>query len=162
MSAKYTKNYKLCQWEPGDKVLRTDFNEDNAKLEAALAKISASADGAGAAVRELAGKAYTANFLPVEFGTYSGRQAGGTTTVQYINLGYQPRAVIVVPSHFGGAVQTSDGRWIRYGGFSQTVAETTTTLNLTKTGFCVANRSDYSSQTYLNLSGTSYIYFALR
>ena len=36
MSTNYTENFDLCQWEPTDPVLRTDFNADNAKLEAAL------------------------------------------------------------------------------------------------------------------------------
>ena len=31
-----TTNYKLCQWERSDKVLMEDFNEDNAKLDAAI------------------------------------------------------------------------------------------------------------------------------
>jgi len=37
MSTNHTKNYNLCQWEAEDQVLRTDFNGDNAKLDAALA-----------------------------------------------------------------------------------------------------------------------------
>lgn len=37
MSANHTANYGLSQWEGEDRVLRTDFNEDNAKLDAALA-----------------------------------------------------------------------------------------------------------------------------
>ena len=37
MPSTYTSNYRLNQWEPGDKVLRTDFNADNAKIDAALA-----------------------------------------------------------------------------------------------------------------------------
>lgn len=37
MASNYTENYGLCQWEATDQVLRTDFNEDNAKIEAALA-----------------------------------------------------------------------------------------------------------------------------
>lgn len=36
MASNYTEQYNLCQWEATDQVLRTDFNEDNAKLEAAL------------------------------------------------------------------------------------------------------------------------------
>ncbi len=39
MSTNYTENFDLCQWEPTDPVLRTDFNADNAKIEAALADI---------------------------------------------------------------------------------------------------------------------------
>lgn len=36
MASNYTENYGLCQWEATDAVLRTDFNEDNAKIDAAL------------------------------------------------------------------------------------------------------------------------------
>lgn len=36
MASNHTQHYGLCQWEATDQVLRTDFNEDNAKLEAAL------------------------------------------------------------------------------------------------------------------------------
>ena len=32
MATNYTTNYDLCQWEPTDPVIRTDFNADNAKL----------------------------------------------------------------------------------------------------------------------------------
>ena len=31
-----TEHYQLNQWEPADRVLRTDFNEDNRKIDAAL------------------------------------------------------------------------------------------------------------------------------
>jgi len=37
MSTNHTLNYGLCQWEADDQVLRTDFNSDNAKIDAALA-----------------------------------------------------------------------------------------------------------------------------
>ena len=35
--ANYTDNYQLHQWEAGDDFLRTDFNEDFAKIDAAIA-----------------------------------------------------------------------------------------------------------------------------
>ena len=31
-----TSNYQLCQWDGDDRILRTDFNEDNAKIDTAL------------------------------------------------------------------------------------------------------------------------------
>ena len=40
MSTNHTANYDLCQWEATDQVLRTDFNQDNAKLDAALKSLS--------------------------------------------------------------------------------------------------------------------------
>ena len=36
MATNQTTNYQLNQWEPTDQVLRTDFNADNAKIDAAL------------------------------------------------------------------------------------------------------------------------------
>ena len=37
MATNHTEKYELNQWLPTDPVIRTDFNEDNAKIEAALA-----------------------------------------------------------------------------------------------------------------------------
>lgn len=39
MATNYTTNYQLNQWEPTDQVLRTDFNADNAKIDAALKEL---------------------------------------------------------------------------------------------------------------------------
>lgn len=36
MASNYTEHYGLCQWEPEDKFLREEFNQDNAKIDAAL------------------------------------------------------------------------------------------------------------------------------
>ena len=36
MASGYTSNYGLCQWQPGDKFLREEFNQDNEKIDAAL------------------------------------------------------------------------------------------------------------------------------
>ena len=47
MASNYTSSYQLCQWEAEDKVLRTDFNGDNAKIDAAL---KANADAISAEV----------------------------------------------------------------------------------------------------------------
>lgn len=51
MASNYTKHLGLCQWEATDQVLRTDFNEDNTKVDAAL-KEQAEALAAEAAARE--------------------------------------------------------------------------------------------------------------
>lgn len=41
MSTNHTPNYNLCQWEATDQVLRSDFNQDNAKIDAALGGLAA-------------------------------------------------------------------------------------------------------------------------
>ena len=51
MSTNHTTNYDLNQWEGTDKVLRTEFNADNAKIDAAL-KANADAIAAETAARE--------------------------------------------------------------------------------------------------------------
>jgi len=50
MPSNFTPNYQLNQWEADDRVLRVDFNADNAKLDAA---IKAQADGLAAEKRAL-------------------------------------------------------------------------------------------------------------
>ena len=36
MASNYTENYGLCQWEATDSFVRTEFNQDNARIDAAL------------------------------------------------------------------------------------------------------------------------------
>ena len=45
MASNYTSNYNLCQWQPDDKVLRTEFNADNVKIDAALGSLASSVSG---------------------------------------------------------------------------------------------------------------------
>ena len=45
MSTNHTPNYSLCQWEAEDKVLRTEFNADNAKIDAAIKAVDRRVDG---------------------------------------------------------------------------------------------------------------------
>ena len=49
MASNYTEHYDLCQWEATDQVQRTDFNADNAKIDAALdalaGQVAEKADG---------------------------------------------------------------------------------------------------------------------
>lgn len=39
MASNYTENLGLCQWEVTDQVLRTEFNEDNAKIDEVLGEL---------------------------------------------------------------------------------------------------------------------------
>lgn len=44
MATNYTANYGLCQWEPEDNFLREEFNQDNAKIDAALRGVASTAE----------------------------------------------------------------------------------------------------------------------
>lgn len=62
MASNQTSNYGLSQWEATDQVQRTEFNADNAKIDAALAKtcqpyiISYTGDGNQTRTMEFPGK----------------------------------------------------------------------------------------------------------
>lgn len=67
-----TQHYALNQYDPGDTFLRTDFNADNAKLDAALAEK-----------------------VELYFGSYTGDGA----YERFIDLGFTPKAVILESSN---------------------------------------------------------------
>lgn len=54
MATNYTANYGLCQWEPEDNFLREEFNQDNAKIDAAIKAATEAAEAGDQAVREQA------------------------------------------------------------------------------------------------------------
>ena len=77
-----TENYQLNQWEPSDNFLRTDFNKDNAKIDAAL----------GAKCE-------------VVCGSYTGNGVSGRT----ISLGRTPKAVLVKdPNNYNTYYHTNE------------------------------------------------------
>ena len=72
MASNYTTNYNLCQWQPTDQVQRTDFNADNARLEAALSSLEARVSELYRAVPRVAYTAYNLLFR----GYYDSRLVG--------------------------------------------------------------------------------------
>ena len=51
MANSYTANYGLCQWEAGDQFIRSEFNQDNAKIDTALKRVADTAAADLQAVR---------------------------------------------------------------------------------------------------------------
>ena len=134
--ASYTTNYQLHQWEAEDDFLRTDFNEDFAKIDAAIKEVETAANTALTALTTTVnGKA------EVDTGRYT-----GNGDEQTITLGYTPRAVVV---------NTTDVTAVM-----STYALGTRTISIVTNGFRVSAR--YTSSSSPNESGTSYSYFALR
>lgn len=66
MASGYTANYGLCQWEPEDQFLREEFNEDYAKLDAALKAVEDKAVAEAQSAQQTADRALdgleTANY----------------------------------------------------------------------------------------------------
>ena len=102
-----TEHYQLNQWDAADQVKRTDFNEDNAKIEAALAaKTDNSAFTQLQAANALKANTSTVNsqFSTVNsrLSTLEGRvevvigsYTGDGTETRTISLGFTPKAVLV-------------------------------------------------------------------
>lgn len=106
MASNYTTNYNLCQWQPTDQVQRTDFNADNAKLDAALATKAETAalNNLTQTVNQKASQSalnalsttvqqIQANLTKITFGTYT----GDNTAARVIDLGFTPDALFLLP-----------------------------------------------------------------
>lgn len=89
--AQYTENLGLHQWEPEDNFLRSDFNEDFGKIDAALGALeTGSATRTELSQARQALEQLIAARSRMAVGTYAGN--GSTVTV---NLGFKPRFVRV-------------------------------------------------------------------
>lgn len=176
MASNHTSNYNLNQWEPEDKVIRTEFNEDNQKIDGALnglaTQISTKADQSGldtlaATVAKKANQsaldAVAATIPKIAVGTYTGT-GGQKRTIQ---IGFTPKAVFV-NSFFGGVYDYYEGR--NYCGglavtggpvkWDNTVYEDTV-LEVVSGGFRVSNTSQYGNNSKTNASGVVYHYLAI-
>ena len=105
MASKYTSNYGLCQWEASDKVLRTEFNSDNAKIDAALAsKASVSAVNSKADASALSALQSTVSSQGTSLalrncrfvtGTYTGTGKYGAAAANSLSFSQKPVFICV-------------------------------------------------------------------
>ena len=100
MASNQTSNYGLNQWEATDQVLRTDFNQDNAKLDAAL-KGLADKDTAleGTLASQAADIAKLGN-CSIERFTYVGTGMEGEDHPTIITFSHTPVLFIVVGRYY--------------------------------------------------------------
>ncbi len=82
MSSNHTEHYSLSQWEAEDKVLRTDFNEDNEKIDEVL--------GAHAVRLDKLGN------CGIEHFAYVGNDGYGTASPTVIRFSRQPVMLLVI------------------------------------------------------------------
>ena len=170
MASNHTEHFSLNQWQADDQVKRTDFNEDNAKIDSALKDLAAAqaekADQSAldALAAEVAKKAATAALdalskklasMPcLVTGTYTGDGAES----RLISLGFQPKALLVMTDEGYSARPYTDDY---YGGLAlpgkpvclKTVYGTDYILTVESQGFRVYyNKSKYvfSNQKELN------------
>ena len=132
-----TTNFQLNQWSENDYVRRTDFNADNAKIEAALTALP-----------------------QLVFGTYTGDGAASRT----IELGFTPKALIVTDSR-GGFFRFSSNLGRIFGGIvfpgKPAQVEDRMIMAICDNGFQVYKDTitPYASTNY---SGEEYRYIAIK
>ena len=105
MASSYTSNYQLCQWEGTDKVLRTDFNGDNQKIDAALAGL-ADAVEEKTGLKTLIEQTKTDETQTVAF------SLSGLDWTKWTTLHIHARGVVSGASTYQFCFQTSGGRTI--------------------------------------------------
>ena len=93
-----TSNYQLSQWDPEDRILRTDFNSDNAKVDAALKAnanaISSEASTRSSAVSSLTTKLNKKGNVKVEIMTYEGTGEYGASHPSSLTFSGRPLLVL--------------------------------------------------------------------
>ena len=138
--ATYTANYGLHQWEPTDSFLRTDFNEDLAKIDT----------GIKAAQTEAAAKS----------AVVTGQYSGNGRVDRAISLGFQPKAVLLEErmGTRGNVGQVRAGLALQ--GAPLATREGSAAATVTEDGFLVSYNDAVGLLT--NTSGTTYHYLAVR
>ena len=76
MASNYTTNYQLNQWEAGDQVLRTEFNQDNQKIDAALKGLADQNSELGETLAAQAEAIAKLGNCKIQFITYAGSGSG--------------------------------------------------------------------------------------
>ena len=138
-----TSNYNLSQWAASDPVRRTDFNSDNAKIDAAIHALS--------------------DCVRVAVGSYTGTGKYGSAnpcTLDFTStLGRPPRLLVVMP-------ETSNYYWMLaiYGvkvARSYHEQSNPYLMTMTWSGNSVKWYGTHSADTQLNTSGRVYRYIAI-
>lgn len=179
MATNHTENYNLNLWEPTDKFIREEFNQNTTRLEAALVKhdgqianlSSTKADqtALNALSQTVAGKAnqsalstlsQTVNQKArIAVGYYTGNDAEARS----VNVGFTPQAVLVMDTT-GRTYHTmnSSAIWggLAVAGSSMISDGAEPALKIVSGGFQVAT-STKDRFISTNRSGTTYNYIAL-
>lgn len=139
--AKKTEHYQLNQWEAEDSFLRTDFNEDNAKIDAALA-------------------AATGALPKIATGSYTGNGKYGSANPKSIEIGFAAKLVVIIRDDHNINFSGLFLRPCSYG-VGRFDSGTAQALTWTNTGVTWHNSSASSGESQLNTNGVVYRWWAI-
>ena len=132
-----TEHYQLNQWDPSDSVRRTDFNEDNAKIDAAIKQEGWSGH--------------------VQTGSYVGTGLHGKNHPNRLEFGFKPELVII-----GGgdrfAVFVRDCSWVEVVESGSAIPQVTTWGDTYLEWYVYYDNSNGTPHRQLNEEGKTYRY----
>ena len=132
-----TTNYQLNQWDPTDRVLRTDFNSDNQKIDAAIAEAAK-------------------GNCRIVTGTYTGTGKYGPSNRNTLTFDGKPLLVIIQNTFSITAVSSTPVAPVLQDGGNQYYS-----LSFTWTDNSVSWYNETTAERQLNVSGRTYYYVAL-
>ena len=95
MASNYTTNYELPLWEPQDSFLRTEFNDANQKIDAAIAAKADAAD-VTALESEVDALVQSAGNCRIVTGSYTGTGEYGEDQPNTLTFPFPPKLVVLV------------------------------------------------------------------
>ena len=98
--ATYTSNYQLHQWVPSDNFLRTDFNTDFQKIDAALAALNSGKASAGTVSSLQSAVSSLQSAMGGKLELRSGSYSGNGSTGRVISVGATPRILFISQNAF--------------------------------------------------------------
>ena len=143
-----TEHLGLHQWEASDSFLRTDFNEDFAKIDAAVGTLQAGLEGVMA------------------MGVYRGNAQNSENVARLIEVGFTPR-VVVVKTHAYVGSGTVSSTVMEWDSFSLAVAATGAPQTVPGIGSVLVEVAEGGFQvggyqSRFNRNSYQYLWFALR
>lgn len=178
MPSNYTSNYNLNQWEAEDKVLRTDFNADNAKIDAALAgKANQSALSAlQTAVDKKADKSALTTLqntvssqgssvalrnCKVVYGTYTGADVCGQAKPNVLTFSHKPVFLYVACGNNARRFEISRGQFKTWTGVVNLTVQQNFTWGSKSVSWYATADNTVKPYDQLNDPDSTYYYFAI-
>ena len=136
-----TANLGLSQWASTDSVVREDFNADNALIDAAIAALPR-----------------------IETGSYAGTGTSGSGAANTLSFDFKPKVLIIVSDNLSDhffSIVINTLSLMRIEGVSNIYSNTVTWGDDSVTWYNGSNGGVGNAKYQLNVSGTSYSYFAI-
>lgn len=153
-----TEHYHLNQWEPADRVLMTDFNEDNRKIDEALGAIQTqvAAKASQAELSALTVQLAKKGNCRIETGSYTGTGTAGMLKGNRLTLSGRPLLLVIAGDYtmiVPGLVDSGKSVPVATGGNGYN--------SFSWSGNTLSWHNYDSASTQLNTEGRIYQYYAV-